>query len=164
MLVPIAKVPVNLICLPTKYALKYMENSTYIELFYFMNQGIANAEEVATAPSDELFVWKQQDNGTPSLVEASTAKRGLKSDVLLDKKLSWEQFFEATPHIIQFMKRYHWLQDRHVLQFFTRDTEPPLVDLLTPTLQKVSSLLPSEATAPMAPHHWIQFWFHPGRN
>jgi len=89
-----------------------MENGTYVELFYFTNEGIADAEEVATAPSDESFVWKQQDNGTPSLVEASTAKRGLKTDVLPDEKLSWEQFFEATPHMIQFMKRYHWPQDR----------------------------------------------------
>ena len=110
--VPKAKALVDLICLPAKYALKHMENGTYVELFYFTNQGIADAEEVATAPSDESFVWKQQDNGTPSLVEASTAKRGLKTDMLPDEKLSWEQFFEATPRIIQFMKRYHWPQDR----------------------------------------------------
>jgi len=109
--VPKAKALVDL-CLPAKYTLKHMENVTYVELFYFTNKGIADAEEVATAPSNELFVWKQQDNGTPSLVEASTAKRGLKMDVLPDEKLSWEQFFKATLCMIQFMKCYHWLQDR----------------------------------------------------
>ncbi|KAL4080249.1 hypothetical protein V8B97DRAFT_2020915 [Scleroderma yunnanense] len=77
----------DLICLPAKYALKQMESGNYIELFYFTNQGITDAEEVTTTPSDSTFIWKQRDNGTHSL------------------------FFEATPHIIQFMKCYQWPQD-----------------------------------------------------
>ncbi|KAG6326162.1 hypothetical protein ID866_12927, partial [Astraeus odoratus] len=98
--VPNAKVPLEPICLPARYALKQMESGGYVELFYFTNQGIADTEEVATAPSDGTYVWKQQED---SLVEASTAKRGLKSDPLPDEKLSWEQFFEATPRMVEFI-------------------------------------------------------------
>ncbi|KAG6325741.1 hypothetical protein ID866_13348 [Astraeus odoratus] len=46
-----------------------------------------------------------------SLVEASSAKRGLKSDPLPDDRLTWEQFFEATPCMIRFMVCYQWPQD-----------------------------------------------------
>jgi len=110
--VPKAKALVNLICLPAKYVLKQMESGGYVELFYFTNQGISDAEEVATTPDDDTYVWKRQDDGTCSFVETSIAKKGLKTDLLPDEKLSWEQFFEATPRLIKFMTSYQWPQDR----------------------------------------------------
>jgi len=110
--VPKAKAPVDLICLPAKYALKQMESGGYVELFYFTNQGISDAEEVAITLDDDMYVWKWQDNGTHSVVKTSVAKKGLKTDLLPDKKLSWEQFFKATPHLIKFMTSYQWPQDR----------------------------------------------------
>ncbi|KAG6328958.1 hypothetical protein ID866_10131 [Astraeus odoratus] len=109
--VPNARVPLEPICLPACYALKQMESGGYVKLFYFTNQGIADAEEVATTPSDRTYIWKQQEDGCHSLVEASLAKRGLKSDPLPDEKLSWEQFFEATPCMVEFMSRCQWPQD-----------------------------------------------------
>jgi len=110
--VPNAKAPGDLICLPAKYMLKQMESRNYVKLFYFTNQGISDAEEVATTPDDDTYVWKRQDNGTRSFVETSMAKKGLKTDPLTDEKLSWEQFFEATLRQIKFMKSYQWPQDR----------------------------------------------------
>ncbi|KAG6329541.1 hypothetical protein ID866_9547 [Astraeus odoratus] len=106
--VPNAKVPIEPICLPAQYVLKQMEMGGYVELFYFTNQGIADAKEVATTPSDGTYVWKQQEDGNHSLVEASATKRGLKADPLPDKKLSWEQFFEATPCMVKFMSSHPW--------------------------------------------------------
>ncbi|KAG6326843.1 hypothetical protein ID866_12246 [Astraeus odoratus] len=110
------KVPLEPICLPACYVLKQMESGGYVELFYFTNQGIADAEEVVTAPSDGTYVCKQQEDGHHTLVKASTAKRGLKSDPLPDKKLSWEQFFEAMPCMVEFMARCQWPQD-HINMF-----------------------------------------------
>ncbi|KAG6327794.1 hypothetical protein ID866_11296 [Astraeus odoratus] len=101
--VPNTKVPVEPLCIPAHYALKQMESSSYVELYYFTNQGISKAEEVATTPSDGTYVWKTQEDSTHSLVEASSAKRGLKSDPLPDDRLTWKQFFKATPCMIRFM-------------------------------------------------------------
>ena len=56
--VPSAKVPLELVPLPAKYALKQMETSGCVELYYFTNQGIAEAEEVATGSNDGLLVLK----------------------------------------------------------------------------------------------------------
>ena len=110
--VPNAKVPLEPVALPAKYALKQMENGNYIELYYFTNQGIADAKEVATAPSDGTYVWKQQEDGSSTIVNLAESKRGLKTDLLPDDKLSWEQFFKATPRMIKFMTWYNWPQDR----------------------------------------------------
>ncbi|KAL4073248.1 hypothetical protein V8B97DRAFT_2034153 [Scleroderma yunnanense] len=92
-----AKVPLEPICLPAQYTLKQMEGGNYVELYYFTNLGIAEAEEVTTAPSNGMYVWKQKEDRSHSLVKASSAKRGLKNDPTPNEKLSWEQFFEATP-------------------------------------------------------------------
>ena len=54
-----AKVPLELIALPAKHALKWMETSGYVKLYYFTNKGIAEAKQVATTPSDESLMWKQ---------------------------------------------------------------------------------------------------------
>ena len=86
--VPNAKVPLEPIAQPAKYALKQMENANYVELYYFTNQGIADAKEVATAPSDGTYVWKQQEDGTSTIVDSAESKRGLKTDPLPDDKLS----------------------------------------------------------------------------
>lgn len=111
--VPNAKVPLELVPLPAKYALKQMETSGYVELYYFTNKGIAEAEEVATrTPNDGSLVLKRDDDGNHSLVEASVGKRGLKGDPLPDEKLTWEQFFEATPRMIESMVRFQWPEDR----------------------------------------------------
>ena len=91
--VPNAKVPLKPITQPTKYALEQMENANYVELYYFTNQGIVDAKEVAMAPSDGTYVWKQQEDGTNTIVNSAKSKQGLKTDPLLDNKLSWEQFF-----------------------------------------------------------------------
>ncbi|KAG6328838.1 hypothetical protein ID866_10251 [Astraeus odoratus] len=74
-------------------------------------QATTKAEE-----SDGTYVWKQQEDDCHSLVKTSMAKRGLKSDPLPDKKLSWEQFFEATLHMVEFMSRCQWPQD-HIDMF-----------------------------------------------
>ena len=110
--VPNTKVPLKPVALPAKYALKQMENRNYIELYYFTNQGIADAKEVAMAPSDGTYVWKQQEDGLSTIVDLAESKRGVKTDPLPDDKLSWEQFFEATPRMIKFMMQYNWPQDR----------------------------------------------------
>ena len=55
---PSAKVPLELVPLPVKYALKQMETSGCVKLYYFTNQGIAEAEEVATGSNDGLLVLK----------------------------------------------------------------------------------------------------------
>ncbi|KAL4066601.1 hypothetical protein J3A83DRAFT_4082675, partial [Scleroderma citrinum] len=101
--IPDIKVPLEPICLPAHYTLKQMEEGNYVELYYFTNLGIVEAEEVATAPSNGMYVWKQTENSSHSLVKASSAKRGLKNDLIPNEKLSWEQFFETTPHMIKFM-------------------------------------------------------------
>ena len=100
------QVPFDLIGLPAKYTRKQMDGGHYVKPFYFTNQGLMDAQEVAATEDDDTFVWKQGDSGSPALVEAT--KRGLKTKPLPDEKLSWEQFFEATPCFIQFMKRYNW--------------------------------------------------------
>ena len=108
--IPDAKVLFDLIGLPAKYAHKQMDSGHYVELFYFTNQRLMDAQEVTAAEDDNTFVWKQGDSGSPALVKA--AKRGLKTEPLPDEKLSWEQFFEATSCFIQFMKCYNWPKDR----------------------------------------------------
>lgn len=109
--IPDAKTPLEPIALPSKYTLKQMESGNYIELYYFTNQGIMDAKEVATAPSNGTYTWKQQEDGTSTIVDSTESKRGLKTDPLPDDKLSWEQFFEATPRMLQLMARYNWPQD-----------------------------------------------------
>ena len=77
-----------------------------------------DAEEVASAPEEGAFVLKANSDGTHTLVNALAGKRGLKTELLSDDQISWEQFFEAMPRIIDYMKQYNWPKD-HVDMHYT---------------------------------------------
>ena len=110
-----APVPIGPVLIPSKVALTRMKKGEYVELWYFTNKGIRAAEKSATRSSrnKNAFVFvHDEDDDTPSLVPASSVGDSFTSSLTEDKDLSWEEFRQATPRMIQAMVQEKWPQDR----------------------------------------------------
>ncbi len=105
-------VPTDATIFPSPYALKKLQKGDFVELVYFTNRGLEEAER--TGLEDESFVLVQ-DGDAHSWVPASST-RNSKNNVSKDEDLSWEEFLEAAPRMINFMRISDW-PDTHIEMF-----------------------------------------------
>ncbi|KAG6329896.1 hypothetical protein ID866_9197 [Astraeus odoratus] len=116
-----APVPSGPIVIPCTMAQAKMRKGAYCELWYFTNQGLWAAEKAATSQEDLDYVAICQDNDDSRVLvvaasfELHTRKAGGKGESVLklvaDEELSWEDFMEATLHIVTAMKDNEWAED-----------------------------------------------------
>ncbi|KAF8325723.1 hypothetical protein F5887DRAFT_835307, partial [Amanita rubescens] len=95
-----------------KYAAIPDAMGDFIELFYFTNKGLAEAEK-AELEDDSIVLVKE---GESHSWVPSTSTRSGKQSVTKDEDLTWEEFLEAAPRMINFMKLSEWPED-HVDMF-----------------------------------------------
>ncbi|KAI5983539.1 hypothetical protein EDD15DRAFT_2178882, partial [Pisolithus albus] len=103
------------ICIPSKVALSHMKKGEYVKMWYFTNKGIRAAEASSTRSSkhSNSFIFIHDDDiDAATLVPASSIADSCSTALVEDTKLSWEEFMQATPCMIEAMEQNDWPQDR----------------------------------------------------
>ncbi|KAG1753474.1 hypothetical protein EDB19DRAFT_1598848, partial [Suillus lakei] len=93
----------------------------YCELHYFTNKGLDEAMASTLVAEPDALVMLPASDGIHSWVPAAAVKDPKAAPVTKDEHLSWEEFNEAAPRIVMFMKMHDWPDDRvnmHI-QFWT---------------------------------------------
>lgn len=96
--------------LPSSLATCKIRKGDYVELFYFTNFGLAEAEMTAHSVDDEALTLTRDGEGLHSFILVAAAKT--KDSVIQDKDLTWAQIDEAAPRMLQAMKENGWDDER----------------------------------------------------
>jgi len=80
----------------------------FLELYFFTNKGLADAQAYSPSMDDEALAITQDDHGLHSFVPVAAARA--KQSVVEDKDLTWAQINEATHCMLQAMKENGWDQ------------------------------------------------------
>ncbi|KAG1875508.1 hypothetical protein DFJ58DRAFT_909995 [Suillus subalutaceus] len=115
------KVPTDPTILPAQYAIRRLKAGDYCELHYFTNKGLDEAMALTLVAEPDALVMLPASDGIHSWVPAAAVKDPKAAPVTKDEHLTWEEFNEAAPRIVVFMKMHDWPDDRvnmHI-QFWT---------------------------------------------
>ncbi|KAI5984449.1 hypothetical protein EDD15DRAFT_2480468, partial [Pisolithus albus] len=99
--VPDIEVPSGPVNIPAPYATRKLKKGEYCELYFFTNDGLAEAEAFNPSVDDEALTLLKADNGQHIWVPASNTRD--KSSVIRDEDLTWEQFGEASVRLLEAM-------------------------------------------------------------
>ena len=94
------------------FTLKKLHKGEFVELFYFTNQGLKEAKKAGF--KDESFILIQEGDSQSWVPTMSTCNG--KNVLTKDKDLTWEEFLEAAPCMINFMQISDWPDD-HIKMF-----------------------------------------------
>jgi hypothetical protein len=100
-------VPSEPIIIPSYYATRKMKKGDFCELFYFTNKGLDDASKSNLTSDPEALVLLPSADGQHSWIPAGAA-RDPKTPVYDDEDLSWEEFNEAAPRMINSMRDNGW--------------------------------------------------------
>ncbi|KIK82059.1 hypothetical protein PAXRUDRAFT_14926 [Paxillus rubicundulus Ve08.2h10] len=105
---PYNKVPIasTIIKLPLPLTLHKLKKGDYIELYYFTNKGLAEAEVSSRSGDNDAFALTCDENGHHAFIPITAAK--VKDSVIPDKDLTWVEFNEAAPCLLQAMCKISW--------------------------------------------------------
>ncbi|KIJ19755.1 hypothetical protein PAXINDRAFT_68220 [Paxillus involutus ATCC 200175] len=87
---------------PSPHTLCKLRKGEYIELHYFTNKGLAEAQSISHSVDDNALTLMQDKQGLHSFVPVAVAKA--KETVIPDHELTWSQIDEATHGMLQAMK------------------------------------------------------------
>ncbi|KIJ09536.1 hypothetical protein PAXINDRAFT_55044, partial [Paxillus involutus ATCC 200175] len=94
---------------PSPHALRKLRKGKYVELHYFTNKGLAEAQSISHSVDDDALALLQDEQGLHSFVPIAAAKA--KESVIPDHELTWPQIDEATHRLLQAMKECGWEED-----------------------------------------------------
>ncbi|KIK93976.1 hypothetical protein PAXRUDRAFT_143871 [Paxillus rubicundulus Ve08.2h10] len=112
------KLALTISIMPSPHTLCKLYKGEYIELHYFSNKGLAEAQSISHSVDDDAPALLQDKQGLHLFVPIAVAKA--KETVIPDHKLTWSQIDEAMHQLLQAMKECGWEED-HVgahLQFW----------------------------------------------
>lgn len=93
---------------PSMYAIRKLEKSHYLELWYLTNDGLDSARRTnATADADTMVVVRNDDNTTSWQTNAQPAR-----GVLDDEDLPWEAVCNACPLLVKAAADAGWTDER----------------------------------------------------
>ncbi|KAI6095450.1 hypothetical protein F5141DRAFT_967471, partial [Pisolithus sp. B1] len=95
------KVPSGPVNIPTPYTTCKLKKGEYCEIYFFTNAGLVEAESFNTSIDNEALMLLKSDNRQHVWVPASNTRD--KSAVIKDEDLTWEQFGEASVHLLSAM-------------------------------------------------------------
>ncbi|KAG1742889.1 hypothetical protein EDB19DRAFT_1633627 [Suillus lakei] len=84
----------------------------FCEMHYFTNKGLDDAKTAVLVADPDALVMLPSANGIHTCVLAAAVKDPKASAIVRDENLTWEEFNEAAPHMINMMKVYDWPEDR----------------------------------------------------
>ncbi|KAI6140619.1 hypothetical protein BKA82DRAFT_3936043, partial [Pisolithus tinctorius] len=94
-------VPADPIIIPSQIAACRLCKVDFIELYYFTNKGLCNAELTICSTDDDALTLLQTGDGLHSFIPLASAQA--KGTVTKDKDLTWEEFSEATHRLANAM-------------------------------------------------------------
>ncbi|KAG1720826.1 uncharacterized protein EDB91DRAFT_1256809 [Suillus paluster] len=115
------KVPSDPTILPAQYVTRRLKAGDYCKLHYFTNRGLDEAKISALIAEPNALVMLPASDGVHSWVPAAAVKDPKMAPITKDENLTWEEFNEAAPCIVSFMKLHNWPNNRvnmHI-QFWT---------------------------------------------
>ncbi|KAF8834043.1 hypothetical protein BDN67DRAFT_862831, partial [Paxillus ammoniavirescens] len=109
---PYNKVPIvsTIAKLPSPLAICKLKKGDYVELYYFTNKGLAEAETSSRSGDDDAFTLTRDENGHHSFIPITAAK--VKDSIIPDKDLTWAEFNEAAPRLLQAMRENDWDEEQ----------------------------------------------------
>ncbi|KAG1718305.1 hypothetical protein EDB19DRAFT_1920878 [Suillus lakei] len=106
------KIPTDPTILLAQYAIRRLKTGDYCELHYFTNKGLDDAMASTLVAEPDALVMLPATDGIHSWVPAAAVKDPKAAPVTKDEHLTWEEFNEAAPRIVTFMKMHDWPDDR----------------------------------------------------
>ncbi|KAG6810209.1 hypothetical protein H0H92_012900 [Tricholoma furcatifolium] len=113
--------------LPT-YATLQLQKGQYVELWYFINEGIASGLKHAFTVDKKTMAQSIDKDGTVTWISAITAK--VLREAKADRDLSWEQVLVAFPRFIEAIHATEWPEQHQ--KMITNDNKPFYVHLSPP--------------------------------
>ena len=107
--IPDRDVPTEAPILPSSYAIKKLDKGEYVELWYFTNSGLDDAQ-LKTTIDEDAMVMAKLPGGSTAWVSAASARNS--QSVVEDQNISFEDFCQACPRIIAAMEEAEWPADR----------------------------------------------------
>ncbi|KAI6027142.1 hypothetical protein EDC04DRAFT_2573143, partial [Pisolithus marmoratus] len=98
------------IIIPSQVAIQKLHKGDFIELYYFTNKGLHNAELFMWLADNDALTLLQTSNSLHSFVPLATAQ--MKGSTMRDEDLSWEEFSEVAHCLATTMKENDWLEER----------------------------------------------------
>jgi len=95
--------------IPSAYALRKLAKGDYLEMYYFTNEGLAEAKK--TTADDEAML-PITDAVTKAMSWIPAAAKRDSSTVIPDGELSWNQFYITMPRMLQAMSNARWVPER----------------------------------------------------
>ncbi|KAG1824071.1 hypothetical protein DFJ58DRAFT_672881 [Suillus subalutaceus] len=94
---------------PCSYALRKIEKGEYVEIWYFTNDGLDEANLKKTVDDDAMIMSTLADSSSAWVSAAST--RSARA-VVNDEDLPFEEFCQACPRMLTAMGKADWPEDR----------------------------------------------------
>ena len=94
---------------PCSYALRKLDKSKYVELWYFTNDELDEANLKKMVDDDAMILSTLADGSMAWVLLASTWSV---CTVINDKNLPFEEFCQACPRILKVIEEADWLEDR----------------------------------------------------
>ena len=91
---------------PSQYALCRLENFEYLELWYLMQEGCADAAQHQHSQNDNTFRLTKMDDDIVALRQVSALRAS--KNVIPDANLSFRQMSIAKTALIQQMSKFQW--------------------------------------------------------
>ncbi|KIK80817.1 hypothetical protein PAXRUDRAFT_157631, partial [Paxillus rubicundulus Ve08.2h10] len=91
---------------PSPHALRKLRKGEYVELYYFTNKGLADAQSVSHSADNDALALMQDEQGLHSFIPIAAAKA--KDTIIPDHELTWVQIDEATHRLLQAMAECGW--------------------------------------------------------
>ncbi|KAG1809147.1 uncharacterized protein BJ212DRAFT_1279844 [Suillus subaureus] len=95
--------------MPCLYALRKMDKGEYVELWYFTNKGLDEANHKKMVDDDAMIMSTLVDGSSTWVSAASTCNA---CTVISDDDLLFEEFCQACPHMLTIMEETDWPEDR----------------------------------------------------
>ncbi|KAG2343184.1 hypothetical protein BDR05DRAFT_884647, partial [Suillus weaverae] len=102
-------IPDDSTIMPCSYALKKLDKGEYVELWYFTNDGLDEANQKQTINDDAMILSTLADGLTAWVSSASTRNT---QSVVNDEKLPLKEFCQACPRFLTAIEEADWPEDR----------------------------------------------------
>jgi len=107
--IPERDVPTETPIIPASYAIRKLDKGEFVEIWYFTNAGLDDAESKATI-DDDAMVMSRLPDGSTTWISAAAARNA--RSVVEDQDLSFEDFCQACPRFIDAIQAAGWPTDR----------------------------------------------------
>jgi hypothetical protein len=106
--IPELDVPIKPVILPSPYTICKLDKGDYVELWYFTNDGLDDTK-LKSSIDEDAMIMATLAGGSTAWVSAALMRNA--TVVIDNENLTFENFCQACPHIIDAMQEASWPAD-----------------------------------------------------